>query len=158
MVLLVLMLLVAAVFADIGPGPVHPALKVTLYKGGERYTGEANATYLCSAAKERGIPKGAVEPGDMPLNCGSGYCFVDSWYYKFNPCFASTGRVEVKTPVGSAVSSEFTMKEGNEYQYDMDIASGALSGGNAWTGMCPFLPAFIIAILGVAVFRGLGQV
>jgi hypothetical protein len=136
MAFLIVAFLVNSTFADVGPGPAPPSLRVVLYKAGERFTGDATANYLCSAAKERGPAAGAVQPGDKPLSCSGGVCTIDSWYYKFNPCFASTGRIEVKTSNGAAVSNEFTMESGRDYAYDMDVASGALTGKGGGDSQC----------------------
>ena len=126
--LLALVVLVGSAYADAGPGPAAPSLKITLFDSGQRYTGDANATFLCSAAKERGPPTGAVSPGDMPLACSGGVCTIDQWYYKFNPCFASAGRIEVIAQNGSAISGEITMEAGGSYEYNLDISDGSLSG------------------------------
>jgi hypothetical protein len=153
-ILVAFAIIAGAAFADVGPGPAPPSLRLVLYQSGERYTGDATATYLCSAAEERGEPTGAVQPGDMPLSCSGGACTIDRWYYKFNPCFASIGRIEVKTQNGSAVSGEFSMEKGGAYDYDMDVASGALSGkGRSDNGMpCIGGAAMMAAIMGGALF------
>lgn len=120
-------MLAAPVFADVGPGPASPTLSIVLYQNGERFAGDANATYLCSLAKTRGPPSGAVAPGDMPLNCSGGVCVIGNWYYKFNPCFASAGMVQVTTANGTSVSREFTMATGGNYGFDMDVDTGRVT-------------------------------
>jgi hypothetical protein len=150
--ILLALMMAGSVFADVGPGPAPPSLNIVLYKSGERYTGDATATYLCSAAKERGEPTGAVSPGDMPLSCSGGVCTIQRWYYKFNPCFASSGRVEIKTADGSAVSGEFSMQDGAGYDYDMDVSTGALSGKGKTGGVPCLGVAAIIVIAGGALF------
>jgi len=152
---LAFLMLVAPIFADIGPGPAAPSLKVRLVRNGAPYTGDANVTFLCSLATERGPPPGAVEPGDFQLECSAGNCTNSGWYYKFNPCFASKGRLEAVADGKSAVSGEFSLASGGSYDFKLDLDTGALtnsSGGPVGPSPGQCLPAAVLGVVLAAAF------
>lgn len=134
--------------ADAGPGPVPVELSVDLVKGGKPFAGEVEMFYLCSNATTRGLDSG-VKPGDLQLNCTGGKCFSDYWYYKFNPCFYSKGRLEAKVGGKTLTSEEISLEAGGSYSFTFDVESGEAKQTN-YSPSC--LPIGLIVLLFAASF------
>ena len=125
--LIVAMLLMPLAFADIGPGPSPVGVMVNVMKDGAPYAGAVEMTYLCSDATERTTePQGSVEPYDMVMDCNGGSC-TRPQYYKFNPCFYSKGRFELKAEGKTVTSQEVSLEGPGAHNYDMDAATGVLT-------------------------------
>ncbi len=116
-------------FADAGPGPAPVDFTVDLMKEGKPYVGEAEMAYLCSNATERGLSRG-VEPGDVALKCTAGKCINEEWYYKFNPCFYSKGRLEAKVEGQTVTSEEVSLESGGSYSFNFDVETGEIKQTN----------------------------
>lgn len=125
MIILGLLLVSSFAFADVGPGPQPPSFTVKLMERGMSYTGDANVTFLCDAATERGPPENAVDPGDLALECNAGVCTNTNWYYKFNPCFGANGAFEVIAGDRTVTTGIVTIENGETY--NIDIQSGAVT-------------------------------
>src|SRR4030042_5342999 len=103
------------VFADVGPGPDPIDVAVNVVENGAPYTGAVEMTYLCSDAEVRTTePKGSVDPYDMVMECEAGEC-VRGAYYKFNPCYASKGRFELKVGSNTVTSPEVSLESAGTY-------------------------------------------
>jgi len=126
-----LLLAVPIAFADVGPGPSPVGVMVKVMKNGAPYTGAVEMTYLCSDATERhATPKGSVDPYDMEMTCSEGSC-TRPQYYKFNPCFYSKGRFELKADGKTVTSEEVSLESPGGHDFEMDVANGTLTtGGN----------------------------
>ncbi|MDO8553735.1 MAG: hypothetical protein Q7S22_02925 [Candidatus Micrarchaeota archaeon] len=140
--------LASVIFADTGPGPASPEIKIKLFDNSKPYTGEATANYLCSLATERGPPKGAVEPGDVQLECANGECSDAGWYYKFNPCFYSEGKFEITTNGKTVITPKVSLENPGTYSFDVDVGTGKIAG-EEFKSSC--LGAILLAIPFLAV-------
>ncbi len=146
--LLIICFLASVIFADVGPGPSAPEVKLNLLENGKPYTGEATANYLCSLATTRGPPTGSVEPGDVQLECANGVCTSSGWYYKFNPCFYSKGKFEITAKGKTVITPEVSVENGGPYSFDVDIATGAIAnqGPQSCLGAILFAIPFLAII------------
>lgn|SRR3989338_5534690 len=125
--LIVAMFLMPLVFADVGPGPDPVSVVVKVVDNGAPYTGTVEMTYLCSAATARTTePKNSVDPYDMKMTCEAGEC-VRGTYYKFNDCFYSNGRFELKADGKTLTSEEVSLETPGSYEFDMNVETGALT-------------------------------
>jgi hypothetical protein len=126
-----LLFALSLVSADVGPGPSPVGVMVKVVKNGAPYTGAVEMTYLCSDAAERHTdPKNAVDPYDMQMTCSDGSC-TRPQYYKFNPCFYSKGKFELKADGKNVTSQEVSLETSGGHNFEMDVATGALTtGGN----------------------------
>ncbi|VVC02690.1 Uncharacterised protein [Candidatus Burarchaeum australiense] len=126
-VAIVLLALGGLAFADIGPGPDPAYVMVTLTSGGAPYAGEAAMTYLCSKATERKLTaNNSVEPIDVLMACEAGKC-IRGAYYKFNPCFYSNGSFELAVNGKTVTSREVYLESPGNYEFSMDVNTGALN-------------------------------
>lgn len=121
------LLLFAAVFADLGPGPSPPDITLNLIKAGSPYTGNVTVTFLCKGANSS-EPRGAVEPYNVELSCTKGKCVAGNWYYKFNPCFYGNGSFEIESEGRKVVTDEVSFeKEGGTYDFTVDVETGNIN-------------------------------
>jgi len=127
MYILILCILASVIFADVGPGPEPVVIKLNLLENGKPYIGDANATYLCSLATERGSPKGSVKPGDIEMECFEGKCNTAGWYYKFNPCFHSKGNFSVTAKGKTVVSPEISVEDKTYYNFNFDLDTNQIT-------------------------------
>ncbi len=124
-----LLFVLPLVSADVGPGPSPVGVMVKVMKDGAAYTGTVEMTYLCSnAAVRKTVPQSPVEPYDMVMECAGGSC-TRPQYYKFNPCFYSKGRFELKADGKNVTSSEVSLETPGGHDFEMDVATGALTTG-----------------------------
>ncbi|MBI5228242.1 hypothetical protein HY988_06645 [Candidatus Micrarchaeota archaeon] len=84
--LLLVLLMASFVFADVGPPPPEPNIKVIFLKDQDYYQGNISLSYVCTLAPGPG-PTGERE---VNFTCSKGVCTNDYWYYKFNPCYYPT--------------------------------------------------------------------
>ena len=112
-------------FADVGPGPDPPQITVNLVANHQPYTGSATATFLCSDvnSSDNAITS-PVAPHNVELSCANGKCVNDGWYYKFNPCFYSKGKISVQAEGKTTVSPEYSFESPGSYILYADVAGG----------------------------------
>ncbi len=89
LVALFLPALASVAFADVAPAPDHPDIYVYLDKGGIPYGAISSITYHCEGSNS--TDTGSVSQKLINLTCISGVCNNDLWFYKFNPCYLSSG-------------------------------------------------------------------
>jgi len=111
--------------ADVGPGPEKPDIIIRLTKNDSLYGGISSITYHCNGSLSPAT--GAVEMGTINLSCTNGICKNDNWYYKFNPCFYSSGYFSYEYD-GKAYQTEWlNLSDSRKYDYKVDVETGAFT-------------------------------
>jgi len=123
-IILAMALLIVFSFAhaDIGPGPSKPDITIWMQEDGATHTEIDQITYHCNGTDNRGT--GSVEISAIDLSCVKGACRNDNWYYKFNPCFYSSGYIGYLVNGESKKSEWVDFSQAKKYDLVLDVNTG----------------------------------
>ena len=108
--------------ADIGPGPSKPEITIWMQEDGATHTEIDQITYHCNGTDNRGT--GSVEISAIDLACVKGACRNDNWYYKFNPCFYSSGYFSYNVSGEEKKSEWIGFPDAKKYEFALDVVTG----------------------------------
>jgi hypothetical protein len=117
-----LIFLISFTYADVGPGPTKPDITIWMQENGSTHTEIDQITYHCNGTDNRGT--GAVEISAIDFTCVKGACKNNNWYYKFNPCFYSSGYIGYTVNGESKKSEWIDFSEAKQYTYNLDVVTG----------------------------------
>ena len=142
----VLLFVVSLASADVGPGPTAPEITVVLQGDVNDIHNITHITYHCEGTNSTG--SGAVEPSVRDFACNESRCTASGWYYKFNPCFYSSGYFSYDIGGVEKQSSWLNFTEGRQYFVVLNTTTG--QAGVAPSGCLGTV--LIFSILGIACF------
>jgi len=132
--------------ADVGPGPTAPEITVVLQGDVNDIHNITHITYHCEGTNSTG--SGAVEPSVRDFTCKNITCTTSGWYYKFNPCFYSSGYFSYELDGVERQSTWLNFTEGRQYSVVINTDTGeARTTPSGCLGT-----ALIMGILGIAGF------
>jgi hypothetical protein len=117
-----LLFAVSLAFADIGPGPSKPGITIWMQENGATHTEIDEITYHCNGTDNQG--NGSVEISTLNIPCVKGACRNSDWYYKFNPCFYSSGYFSYNLSGQEKKSEWIDFLDSKKYEYSLDMSTG----------------------------------
>jgi len=139
---LLILLASSLAFADLGPGPMAPSIRVTLLENGQPYDGPMMLTFICPAPDASDSPVGQRE---MEFTCERKVCTNGNWFYKFNPCFypenGTFRYILTKTSGPVIASGSASFPASGDYALVLDVGTNVLSQGNGPSPEPPVPPS-----------------
>ncbi len=146
--LLVCILFVSLAFADVGPPPSHATVLVYMQKNGAPYTSMDSITYHCDGSNS--TDNGSVTQKLINLSCTAGVCDNSNWFYKFNPCYLSSGFFSYEYEGRMMETGTVDLTDTGTHSITVDVETGNMQDQHNPPGPgC--LPAFLLPVLAFSV-------
>ncbi|MEM4166228.1 MAG: hypothetical protein QW255_02605 [Candidatus Bilamarchaeaceae archaeon] len=140
------LLFFSLLFADIGPSPEKPRIKITFIKNGDPYIGDVSLVYIC--AEEGGSESSAIGTRQVQFSCNKGVCENEEWFYKFNPCYyPKKGFFIVKTLDKTYNISHDAQLTSHTYNIVIDLDKGEFH--KFYSSFCFSSPFILLTIFGL---------
>ncbi|MBI5046509.1 hypothetical protein HZC07_02135, partial [Candidatus Micrarchaeota archaeon] len=123
----VFLLVIPFSFADVGPAPPPPDVIVNFQDNGVPITSITSLIYHCMGSTDSS--NNIVKQRLVTLNCSTGSCTNDIWFYKLNSCYPFPSGYFSYAYAGKNISTDTfnnTLKSG-KYEITVDAPSGKIT-------------------------------